>query len=51
MFFIPCDNWKLLCFTQIHRYPEAWYNHYVAQFFQINVLKEVRIVYPLTSTS
>ena len=45
MFFIPCDNWKALFFTQIYRYPEAWYNRHIAAFCKINVLKEVCILY------
>ena len=46
MFFIPCDDWKILFFIQIFRYPEVWRNRHVAVFFKIRVLKEVRILYP-----
>ena len=38
MFFVPCDNWKALFFTQIYRYP----------FFETSVLKKARILYPLS---
>ena len=46
--FIPCDNWKQYFFTQIHHYPEAWCNRHVAAFFKTSVLKEVRILCPLS---
>ena len=35
-------------FTQIYRFPEAWWNHYVAAFFETSVLKEVHILCPLS---
>ena len=36
---IPCDNWKTLFgLTQCH----------IAAFFETSVLKEVRILYPLS---
>ena len=35
-------------FTQIYRYPEAYCNRHVAAFFETNVLKEVRILCPLS---
>ena len=47
MFFIPCDNWKTFFFIQTYCYPEDWCNRQVAAIFKINVLKEVRILYPL----
>ena len=31
---------------KIYRYPEVWYNRYVAAFFEADVLNEVRILYP-----
>ena len=46
--FIPCDNWKALFFIQIYRFPEVWHNRHAAAFFQTSVLKEVRILYPLS---
>ena len=48
MFFIPCNNWEALSFEQIYIYPEVCYNRYVAAFFDISVLEEVRILYPLS---
>ena len=48
IFFIPCDNCKQYFFSQINRYPEAWCNRHVAVFFQTSVLKEVRILCPLS---
>ena len=48
MFFIPCDNWKTLFFIQIYRYQEVSYNGHVAAFFETSVLKEIRILYPLS---
>ena len=48
IFFIPCDNCKQYFFTKINRYPEAWCNRHVAAFFQTSVLKEVRILSPLS---
>ena len=47
-FFIPCDIWKILCFTQIYRYPEVRCNCHVAAFFEISVLKGVRILFSLS---
>ena len=35
-------------YTQIYRYPEAYYNRHVATFFETSVLKEVRILCPLS---
>ena len=48
MFFIPYDNWKTLFFIQIYHYPEVSYNRNVAAFFETIILKEVRILYPLS---
>ena len=48
MFFILFDNWKTLFFMHIYRYAVAWYNHHVAAFFETRVLKEVRILHPLS---
>ena len=49
MFFIPYDNWTTLFFIQNYRFPEVWDNRHVAAFFETRVLKEVRILYPLSS--
>ena len=46
MFFIPRDDWKILFFKQIYRYPEVWYNRHVTGFFVTSDLKKVRISYP-----
>ena len=43
-FFIPYDNWKTLFFTQIYHYPKDFCKHCVAAFFEVSVLKEVRIL-------
>ena len=43
MFFISCDNWKLLFFIQIYCYPEVQYNHHVAPLFETSVFKEICI--------
>ena len=48
MTFILCDNWKILFFTQIYRYPEAWYNRLFSAFFETDVLKEDCILYLLS---
>ena len=48
MFFIPYDNWKTLFFMQIYRKPVVWCNRHVVAFFEASVLKEVRILYPLS---
>ena len=48
MFFITCNNWKTLFFTQIYRYSEVSYNHHVAAFFEKSNLKEVGILYPVS---
>ena len=48
MFFIPFDNWKTLFFIQIYQYSVVWYNRHVAAFFETGVLKEVRILFPLS---
>ena len=48
MFFIPCDNWKTFFFIQIYCYPKVWCNRHVAVIFKTSVLKEVRILYPLS---
>ena len=48
MFFIPCDNWKTFFFIQTYSYPEVSYNHHAAAIFKTSVLKEVRILYPLS---
>ena len=48
MFFIPSDNWKTFFFIQTYRYPKVWCNRHVAAFFEISVLKEVFILYPLS---
>ena len=33
---------------EVYCYQEVWDNHHVAAFFETNVLKEVRILYPLS---
>ena len=48
MFFIPCDNWNTKFFIKIYRYPEVWYNRHVAVFFLTRILKEIRILHPLS---
>ena len=48
MFLVPCDNRKTLFFIQIYHYPEIWHNHHAAVFFETSVLKEVRILHPLS---
>ena len=48
MFFISYNNWKTLIFIKNFRYPEVWYNRHVAASFETSVLKEVRILYPLS---
>ena len=48
MLFIPYDNWKILFFIQSYRYQEVLYSRHVAAFFEISVLKEVPILYPLS---
>ena len=48
MFFIPCNNWKTLFFTQIQHYPEFWCNRHVAAFLATSVLKQVCILCPLS---
>ena len=35
-------------FTLIYRYPESWWNHHVAAFFETSVLKELHILCPLS---
>ena len=47
MFFTPFDNWETF-FPQICRYPVVWYNRHIAAFFEANILKEVRVLYPLS---
>ena len=47
MFFFPYDNSKIF-FIQFSRYPEVWYNHHVVALFETSVLKEVRILHPLS---
>ena len=46
-FFIPSDNWKTF-FTQAYCHPEVWYNRHVPVFFVTSVLKEIRILCPLS---
>ena len=48
MLFITRDNWKTLFFIQIYRQAEPWLNRHIAIFFETSVLKEVRILYPLS---
>ena len=48
MFFILRDNLKTLFFTQIYLYPEHFCNHHAVAFFETSVLKEVRLLYPLS---
>ena len=43
MFFILCDNWKILLFLKVYRYTEI-FNHYVAVYFEASVFREVRIL-------
>ena len=47
-FFIPCDNLMTLFFIQIYLYPERFYNRHDVTLFETSVLKEVRIVCPLS---
>ena len=48
MLFITRDNWKTLFFIQIYRQPELWLNRHITVFFETSVLKEVRVLYPLS---
>ena len=48
MFFIPFDNWKTLFFMQIYQYPAVCYNRHFAALFETSVLKEARVLYPLS---
>ena len=48
MLFITRDSWKTLFFIQIYRQAEPWLNRHIAIFFETSVLKEVRILYPLS---
>ena len=47
-FLIPCDNWKTLFFIKFYPYPEVFCNCHVVAFFETSVLKEVRILRPLS---
>ena len=38
MFFIPCDNWKILFFMQIFHFLDVWCNRHVVAFFETSVL-------------
>ena len=46
--FYSCRNWKNLYFIQAYRYSEVVLNHHVFAFFKTSVLKEVRILCPLS---
>ena len=39
---------QAIIFMQIYRYPVVWCNRHDAEFFDTSVLKEVRILYPLS---
>ena len=43
-FFIPCDNWKRLCFIKVYRYSEIFFNCHVVAFIRTSVLKDIRIL-------
>ena len=45
MIFTPYDNWKTLFFIKIYRYPEVLFNGHVLAFFEASDLKEVRILF------
>ena len=45
MFFILCDNLKILLFMKVWRYSEIFFKRYVVAFFDDRVSKEFRILY------
>ena len=45
MYFILCDSWKALVFVKVYRYPEALLNRHVLVFFETIVLKEVCMLF------
>ena len=46
--FIPCDDLKNYFLKKFIFYPEHFCNRDVVEFFETIVLKEVRILYPLS---
>ena len=48
MFFILCDNRKQYFFRKSYCYPEASCQRHVAAFFETSVLKEIRVLCPLS---
>ena len=48
MLFISCDVWKTLFSIEIYRQPVVSCDRHVSVFFEVSVLKEVRILYPLS---
>ena len=45
MYFIICDSWKALIFVKVYCYPEALLNRHVLVFFETIVLKEVCMLF------
>ena len=39
--FIPCDNWKTLCFIKLYHYSKVFFNRHVVSFFEAIVMEEV----------
>ena len=44
MFFVPCDNWKLLFFLKVCRYCDIFSTVILSFYFETSVLKEVPIL-------
>ena len=42
---IQCDNWKTLLFIKVYRNSEVLFNRHVLALFEISELKEVRILF------
>ena len=51
MFLILCGNWTTLFSVKVYRYSEGFPNRHVVAFFEISVLKEVRILRYFDSNS
>lgn len=51
IFFIPCDDWKILLLVKRFRYFEIFFNCHIASFFETIILKEVFILRYLHNNS
>ena len=43
--FIPCDNWNIMFFVKMYRYPQVFFNRHVLTFFETSDLEEDRILF------